>query len=203
MEAVGLDGQQDIQHLEVVVDLHPPQIQVNNIQHITAQSQIVVSGTVSEQGTVRLNDRPVSLSDKSFNETILLSEGNNRLVLVAKDLAGNRSSWNKTVLLDTQPPKILKKKLSIPTTKGGEVVRLTVWSRDDGVGTARSGSFILEVNKTLFRGTLKKTGKDATVFAGNVFILPGVAGAVKVREIRIEDMLGNAAEYTSQYMEKN
>ncbi|MCW5212412.1 FecR domain-containing protein [Desulfobulbus sp. TB] len=195
VEAIGLDGQQDIQHIEVVIDLHPPKIQVNDIQQVTAQNKIMVKGTVSEQGTVRLNDRPVSLSDKSFEETVSLSEGNNRLVLVAKDLAGNRSSWNKTVLFDTQPPKILKKKLSIPTTKGGEVVRLTVWARDDGVGTARSGSFILEVNKTLFRGTLKKTGKDATVFAGNVFILPGVAGAVKVRKMRIEDMLGNAVEY--------
>ena len=78
-------------------------------------------------------------------------------------------------------------------------MRLTVWSRDDGVGTARSGSFILEVNKTLFRGTLKKTGKDATVFAGNVFILPGVAGPVKVREIRIEDMLGNADDSAYEY----
>ncbi|MCI5118035.1 MAG: hypothetical protein D3913_08760 [Candidatus Electrothrix sp. LOE1_4_5] len=199
VEAVGLDGQQDIQHLQVVVDLHPPQIQVNDIQHITAQHQIKIQGTLSEQGTVRLNDRPVSVSGKGFEKTVPLSEGNNRIVLVATDLAGNRSSWSKTVLLDSQPPTILKKKLSIPTTKGGEVVRLTVWSRDDGVGTARSGSFILEVNNTLFRGTLKKTGKDATVFAGNVFILPGVAGPVKVREIRIEDMLGNADDSAYEY----
>ncbi len=201
VEAVGADGQQDTQRLQAVVDLHPPKIQVKDIAQATADQQIVLSGTVSEQGTLTLNNRPVRLSDRVFKETVSLSEGDNELLLVAKDLAGNWSSWKRTVVLDSQPPEIIQKKLSVLTTKGGEAVGLTVWIRNSGVGTERSGSFTLEINRILFRGTLKRaerTEEDDITFAGNVFVLPGVAGAVKVRDIRIEDMLGNAAEYFAE-----
>jgi hypothetical protein len=202
VKAVGPDGKRNaLLRLQVIVDLHPPEIQVEDIAQVTADKQIILSGTLSEQGTITLNNRPVRLAEGIFKKTVLLSEGENEVLLVAKDVAGNQNSWKKTILLDSQPPEIIKKELSALATKGGEAVRLTVWVRDRGVGTERSGSFTLEVNRVLFRGILQraeKSGEDGILFVGNVFVLPGVTGAVKVREIRIEDMLGNAAEYFAQ-----
>ncbi len=199
VKAVSPDGKRTaLLRLQIIVDLHFPEIKVHDLEQATVEQQIILNGAVSEQGTLTLNGRSVILSDRSFQETVILTEGSNELLLVAEDVAGNRNSWNKTVLLDSQPPEILKKNLSVLATEGGEAVRLTVWVRDGGVGTERSGSFTLEVNRVLFRGILKraeKTGEDDIAFVGNIFVLPGVAGAVKVREIRIEDMLGNAAEY--------
>ncbi|CAK8712551.1 FecR family protein [Candidatus Electrothrix laxa] len=210
MEAVGPDGQSETLRLLIVIDLHPPEIQVNDIAQATADDQITLSGTVAEEGEegrVTLNGRVLKLSsklsdrlsDRRFQERISLAEGNNELRLDAQDVAGNRSSWKETILRDSQPPEILRKDVSPPETKGGEVVRLTARIHDAGVGTSRSGSFLLEVNGSLFKGILKRSGEDGTDFAGSVFVLSGVAGSVKVREIRVQDMLGNTAKYTAEY----
>ncbi|MCI5143442.1 MAG: hypothetical protein D3909_17320, partial [Candidatus Electrothrix sp. ATG1] len=199
VEAVSPDGQRNAMlRLQIVVDLHPPEIQVNDFEQATAEQQIILSGVVSEQGKVTLNGRSVKLSDRSFTETVVLTEGSNELLLVAKDSAGNQGTWKKNILFDSQPPEILQKEVSIPEAKGGEVVRLTARIRDAGAGTARSGSFILAVNGTRFRGILKRTEGDDAVFSGDVFVLPGVAGAVKVQEIRVKDILGNVAEYLAE-----
>jgi hypothetical protein len=64
------------------------------------------------------------------------------------------------------------------------------------VGLARSGSFTVEVNGSIFKGILSRNGEENTTFSGNVFVLPGVAGAVRVREIKVQDLLGNLAEDT-------
>ncbi|MGB5687012.1 MAG: hypothetical protein WBM35_14480, partial [Candidatus Electrothrix sp.] len=213
LEAVGPNGKSDTLRLQVVVDLHPPEIQVDDIAQATADDQITLSGTVfekGEEGTITLNGRALRLSsklsgrlsgmlsDRKFQERISLIEGNNELRLDAQDVAGNRSFWKETVLRDSQPPEILRKDVSPPETKGGEVVRLNAQIDDAGVGTARSGSFLLEVNGKLFKGILKRSGEDGTDFAGSVFVLSGVAGRVKVREIRVQDMLGNTGEYTAE-----
>lgn len=204
VEATGPNGQKDTLRLQVVVDLHPPEIKVNDIAQTTADGQVTLSGTVSEEGTIiTLNGRVLSgrLSDRRFKEVVSLAEGPNELWLDAQDVAGNRSSWKETVLRDSQPPKILRKDISPPQTKGGEVVRLTVRIDDAGVGTARSGSFLVEVNGTLLKGILKRSGENGTDFTGSVFVLSGVTGRVKVREIRVQDMLGNTAEYYAEDVE--
>ncbi|MCW5202053.1 MAG: FecR domain-containing protein [Candidatus Electrothrix communis] len=201
LEAIGPDGQRDTLRLQVVVDLHPPEIEVNNIEQATTVGQITLRGTVSEEGTVTLNGRAVRLLDRSFKEIIPLAEGSNELRLDAEDVAGNRSFWKETVLRDSQPPEILRKNVSPSTTKGGEVVRLSARIHDAGAGTARSGSFLLEVNGTLFKGILKRSGEDDSDFTGSVFVLSGVAGTVKMRKIWVQDMLGNTAEYSAEDVE--
>ncbi|MCI5168515.1 MAG: hypothetical protein D3903_21085, partial [Candidatus Electrothrix sp. GM3_4] len=206
VEAVGLAGQKETLRLRIVVDQHPPEIQVDNIAHATVDGQIVLSGRVSEEGTVTLNGRVLRLSgrlsDTMFREFVSLAEGRNELRLAAEDVAGNRSFWKKTVLRDSQPPEILRKDVSPPATKGGEVVRLTARINDAGVGTARSGSFLVEVNGTLFKGILKRLGEDGSDFAGSVFVLSGVAGAVKVQSIRVQDRIGNTTEYLGKKREE-
>ncbi|MDU9047589.1 MAG: FecR domain-containing protein [Candidatus Electrothrix sp. Rat3] len=204
VEAVGPDKQRETLHLQIIIDLHPPEIQVDDIVQATADGQLTLSGTVSEEGeegNITLNDRVLRLSDRRFKEVVSLTEGSNELRLDVEDLAGNRSSWKETVLRDSQPPKILRKDVFPTKTKGGEVVRLTARINDSGAGTTRSGSFIIEVNGTLFKGTLKRTGEgkeDGSDFAGSVFVLSGVAGTVKVRKIRVQDILGNTAEYSAE-----
>ncbi len=201
VEAIGPGGQNDRLRLQVVVDLHPPEIQVNDIEQATVVGQITLRGTVSEEGTVTLNGRAVRLSGRRFKEVVSLREGRNELRLVAQDVAGNRSFWKETVLRDSRPPEILRKNVFPSATKGGEVVRLSARIHDAGVGTARSGSFVLEVNGTLFKGILRRTGEDSSDFAGSVFVQSGVAGAVRVREIRVQDLLGNTAEYPAEGIE--
>ncbi|MCI5159021.1 MAG: hypothetical protein D3906_11425, partial [Candidatus Electrothrix sp. AUS1_2] len=172
------------------------------IDPATAEGRIVVSGIISEEAEVTLNGAPVKLSDRKFHETILLKEGNNELRLDAQDAAGNRSSWKKTVLHDSRPPEIGRHEVSPSQTKGGEVAQFSVQVGDEGAGAARSGSFTLEVNGTPFKGILNRGSEDDTMYSGTVFVLPGVAGTVLVREIRVQDLLGNLAEYRHDEKEK-
>ncbi len=190
VEALSAAGKSETLQIQVLVDQHPPQIEIsNNIEHTTSAKQIVLRGTLSEKARLSLNGKQVTLLNKrNFKEAVPLLEGKNELLLTAEDLAGNQSIWQTSILRDSTPPKILSTKLSPAITKGGEVVQITVQVEDTGVGVAKSGSFVIQVNGQLFKGMLRNTGKD---FVGSIFILPGVAGAVKVREIQAQDMLGN------------
>ncbi|MCI5151129.1 MAG: hypothetical protein D3916_17395, partial [Candidatus Electrothrix sp. MAN1_4] len=197
LEAENRDGRQERLTLQVLVDLSPPEIKIDNVEHTTTDGQITLSGSISEKGTVvTLNEKAVKLSGGKFNETILLQEGSNALQLAAQDLAGNKSFWKKRVLRDSQPPEILQHEVSPRKTKGGEIVQLIARIKDDGIGPARSGLFTVEVNGSVFKGILNRNEKENTIFSGSVFVLPGVAGPVLVREIRVQDLLGNLAEYT-------
>lgn len=195
VEAVASDGKSETLRLHVLVDLQPPTIDVNlkELERVTSAEQIILSGAVSEEASLTLNGKEVTLTDKSFKETVPLAEGDNNLLLVAEDRAGNRSFWKTSILRDSQPPQILSATLSPIETKGGEMVRLAAKIEDAGVGTAKSGSFVAEVNGRPFKGILKYTGEKPDNFIGSIFILPGLAGKVKLREIRVQDMLGNAA----------
>lgn len=48
-----------------------------------------------------------------FSESVSLKEGVNNLQVIAKDRAGNSAAFAETVLLDTQPPKILEDNLGV------------------------------------------------------------------------------------------
>ncbi len=193
LEAAGPNGAQKTLRLHVLVDQQPPEIHVNELERVTSAGQITLSGTVSEETALTLNGKAVKLTDKSFTEAVPLTEGNNELVLVAEDRAGNQGFWKTSILRDSQPPKILSAAFSPPETKGGEMVRLAAQIEDAGVGVAKNGSFVAEVNGQPFKGILKHTGEKPDAFVGSIFIFPGLAGKVKLREIRVQDMLGNAA----------
>ncbi|MCI5121555.1 MAG: hypothetical protein D3908_10265, partial [Candidatus Electrothrix sp. AUS4] len=195
VEAVGQDGQQEGRSLQVLIDLHAPEMKIGDMEQATADGQIIVKGSVTEEGIVTLNKKPVKLTELKFEETVSLTEGSNELLLEAQDAAGNKSFWRKTVLRDSQPPEILQHEVLPRISKGGEVVWLTVRARDKGAGLARSGSFTLEVKGTFFQGILNRSSEDSTMYSGSVLVLPGVSGTVRVREIRVQDLLGNLAEY--------
>ena len=195
LEAVGPEGQQETLRLRVVVDLQPPEIRVDDFERTTTDAQIIVQGTVSENASLTLNGKAVRLSERTFTETVPLTEGENELLLTAEDAAGNQTVWKKNVLSDSQPPEILDHQVSPAETEGGEVVRLTARIKDAGVGTARSGFFTLEIDGAPLKGILQCTEEQGTDFSGSVFVQPGRTGTVNVRKIQVRDMLGNTAEY--------
>ncbi|MCI5224930.1 MAG: hypothetical protein D3924_20240, partial [Candidatus Electrothrix sp. AR4] len=95
------------------------------------------------------------------------------------------------ILRDTTPPEIVSTLLSSLTTDGGEIIRILASTIDAGVGMARSGSFVIEVNGRSFKGILKNTGREKYNFIGNIFIPPDVSGSVRIQEIQLYDLIGN------------
>ncbi len=75
---------------------------------VTNQSAIQISGTVSDSTSVTLtvNGQNVSVSNGSFSTTVNLVEGNNTVIIVATDAAGNSTTITRTVRLYAVSPVI-------------------------------------------------------------------------------------------------
>ncbi|MBI3804013.1 MAG: Ig-like domain repeat protein [Nitrospirae bacterium] len=89
----------------------PPQIVLTTPadRTITRERKIQIAGKITDEGTLAeaaLNGRPLSLNGSAFVTDLPLVEGENRIVLSAKDLAGNRAEQALTVVRDTTPPEI-------------------------------------------------------------------------------------------------
>ena len=190
LKGTGANGETEEVQLQIIVDLTPPEIKVNELVRSTAADQITIEGAVEGAATLVLNGVELPVTDNTFSTIASLLEGRNEFLLKADDQAGNHASWTSRVLRDSQPPKIIRQQLTPARVRNGGIVRLDVKIKDAGVGAARVGAFTLVVNEQRFKGILKKVDKDGR-FAGSLFIPPGVNGKVQVETIRIKDMLGN------------
>lgn len=95
------------------VDTVPPVLNVTSPTDglITANKSLVVSGTTnditSSPVTVTVNGTAVTVaSNGSFSTTITLTEGANKITIIAKDAAGKTSTVTRNVTLNTKVPKI-------------------------------------------------------------------------------------------------
>ena len=95
------------------VDTVPPVLNVTSPTEglITANKSLVVSGTTnditSSPVTVTVNGTAVTVaSNGSFSTTIALTEGANKITIIAKDAAGKTSTVTRNVTLNTKVPKI-------------------------------------------------------------------------------------------------
>ena len=190
LKGTGANNRTEQLQLRIIVDLTPPEINVDELARTTAAEQVTISGSVVGAATLTLNGAELPVTNDEFSEIVFPVEGSNEFLLVADDRAGNRASWTSRILRDSQPPEIIKQQVMPATVKSGGIVRLIVEVNDAGVGAAGIGSFTLAVRERKFKGILKKINKDGS-FAGSLFIPPGVSGAVQVEQIRLKDMLGN------------
>ncbi len=72
---------------------------------LVAASPVVVSGTAGDAISLTLYGVPVVLGPGgAFTATVPLVEGTNLLPLLARDTAGNETTWTHPVVLDTLPP---------------------------------------------------------------------------------------------------
>jgi bacillopeptidase F len=84
-------------------------IQSPNDSLITKTSSIAVSGTVSDSTAVALtiNGSSVPVSNGSFNTTVNLAEGTNKIAIVVTDAAGNKTTISRTVIVDRIAPTLV------------------------------------------------------------------------------------------------
>ncbi len=75
---------------------------------LTAQTQIAVSGTVSDQSptTITVNNNNAPVQGGSFTANVSLVEGDNNLLITALDAAGNRTDISRHVVRDTTAPNL-------------------------------------------------------------------------------------------------
>jgi hypothetical protein len=87
----------------------PPQLEVTSPQNgsWTTQTRVTVSGLIEFNAQLSLNGVPLTVSGTSaFVITAALSEGENVLLLTARDRAGNERKVSLTVFLDSATPAL-------------------------------------------------------------------------------------------------
>ena len=95
----------------VTVDITPPDltlIKPEKINTITNSSQVTVLGTTDpDVVTLTINGEYLPFYGSTFNKAINLNEGNNTLVIVATDYAGNIATEIRYILLDSIAPIVI------------------------------------------------------------------------------------------------
>lgn len=102
-------GNEVRQILTVIRDTEAPTFEklICQAGTLTNQQNTMLSGTMSEVGTLIINGDPTSLnSDGTFDKFVELNEGINAYGLQFTDLAGNNASRWFNITLDTQAPTI-------------------------------------------------------------------------------------------------
>jgi len=191
-----ISPQNDVQTvpLHIIVDLTPPEITVKELPASTREPNINLTGSVSEPAALTLDANAIPAQNNRFTIPITLKEGENVLNLTATDPAGNATTKTLRMLLDTTPPEITQTVCSVPEAKGGEIIACEVVAQDRGIGLAKTGSFSLAVGQAeqALQGVLT-LNQAKGIFEGSVFVPPKITGSVTIKELRIQDRLGNEA----------
>lgn len=136
------DGNQaSTSNLTFTVDTVPPVLSVtapiDNL--ITNKSSVTVSGTVSDATSspvsvsIKLNGTDqgaVTVSSGSFSKALTLTEGENTIIVTAKDSAGLTTSVSRTVVLDTGAPSITAVSITPNPANSGATLTISVTVSD-------------------------------------------------------------------------
>jgi hypothetical protein len=98
-------------------------------------SPINVSGSISSNATVVVNDIPAIVTGSTFGVTVPLKEGNNTITAVAKDPLGEVATASIQVTLDTTPPRVTIDSPPDGFVTGNPLVTVTGMINDIVVGT--------------------------------------------------------------------
>lgn len=95
------------------IDAFPPQISISSPENglVTTEESVVVIGHAYDAGggisSVTVNNEEVQVNDGDFSVTVHLSEGQNQILAIAKDILGNSSQILITVSRAIHGPSIL------------------------------------------------------------------------------------------------
>lgn len=163
----------------VTGDTAPPVIKINQpAEGATVNTaSITVSGTYSDESatTITVNGIAATAQGNSFTANVLITEGQNTLLIVATDATGNRTEVTRTVTRDT----------SAPILSVGEPEDFTYTNANE---IQISGNFSDAISITV-NGT-------APVINGNNFRakIPLTAEGVNTITVRAVDAAGNQSE---------
>ncbi|MCU0723531.1 MAG: serine/threonine protein kinase, partial [Planctomycetes bacterium] len=180
IEALLKDGGRERRTIALRIDVAPPRIAIEEpaggVLH-TREPEALVSGTVSDEGAVRLQadgaDAP--LKDGRFSLRVpLAAEGERRLVLTATDRVGHRSTAEARLVRDLTPPRLAFQNLPRLVDGGEPAVRL-----------------VFEVDEPVAR--LLVNGREVPVSGKTYELLLALREGVNAVRVEAFDLAGNPA----------
>ncbi|MEW5760891.1 MAG: right-handed parallel beta-helix repeat-containing protein [Candidatus Thermoplasmatota archaeon] len=115
-------GNKKILKKTLTLDSKLPTLTINSLPEYTNKKELRIEGEVEEGTNVFVNGTLVEVENNIFSYTILLEEGNNTIIIEAKDSAGNIKKIERKIILDTIAPNIEITKSDINETKEKEIL---------------------------------------------------------------------------------
>ncbi|NVO00234.1 MAG: chitobiase/beta-hexosaminidase C-terminal domain-containing protein, partial [Geobacteraceae bacterium] len=180
--AIDLAGNRsDIRADEFIIDTLPPSLYVSTLSDhsFTNNPVLNIAGTVTDNVGVkelRVSNTAVPINpDGSFSYPIVLSDGDNLLVVSASDLAGHTVSDSRTITLDRRAPQLVITNPADNSKTGAQLVTVTGYVDEQSTVTVKlgSGSQIAAMN-----------GQN---FSADLILMPGT----NTIEVTATDLAGN------------
>ncbi|HET6519195.1 MAG TPA: hypothetical protein VFG47_05180, partial [Geminicoccaceae bacterium] len=128
------------------------------------------------------------------DETVTLHPGANEIEMVATDLVGNVRVERWQVVLDQEPPLLVRQSLSRERVAAGEPVTVEVVA-SDASGLKKAAPFTVEIGSTAYTGFLE-VNRSGGSYRATVIPPRGAEGRVRLTEVELEDYAGTRKRYT-------
>ena len=177
----------------VAVDLTPPEIRLDREPvPVSKFKELRLKGIVIDGINLNICGSDIELLDGRFDETIELKPGKNNIQIIATDLVGNATYFERDVVFDKEPPKLLKYNLSPKIASGGESVSIVVFAEDE-FGMKRAAKFTLQAGEFIYSDYLRFY-RDMQCYRQMVNLPMLAKGEIKVT-VELEDYHGNKREF--------
>jgi hypothetical protein len=182
------------QKLTIEVDHEPPQLTLRaEPPAVTTAADVRLEGTASGARTLTIDGRETPFTADGFKVSVPLKPGPNALKLVAIDSVGNTSTLVRNVILDQQPPKLVKFSVTPRLALGGDRVQIRVTAEDESA-LREAARFTVQVGSFVHTGFLKLVRAEQAYVA--TLSLPDTAkGEVRLTNVTLHDYHGNFKEY--------
>lgn len=175
--------------LTVVTDAIQPEITfATPPPQAVARNRLSIAANVGDAVEASLNGAVQPLTDGALALDLPLSPGANAFELTAADAVGNVALRTFTVILDAEPPSLLRAGVARPEGTNGPL-QITAQARDNS-GLRAAARYKITVGETEQTGVLRcdtQTGECAAT-------LPPQPGALRLISVTVQDYAGNTTE---------
>jgi hypothetical protein len=195
MQVIAPSGFASTDKFEITVDQTPPKIEFETPPPtVTAVEWLPLRGKVEGGTELRVNGQPTKLIDGTFDETVTLRQGANRIELAASDLVGNVRVEKLEIVLDQEPPQLVNESVSKSRATGGDAVTVNVVASDTS-GMKQAAPYTLQVGDRSFSDFLR-FNKTSQSYRSTLVLPKDASGPIALKDVELEDYAGNRKRYT-------
>jgi hypothetical protein len=195
LKVVAPSGFASADRFEITVDQTPPRIEFEAPPPaVTAVEWLPLRGRVDGGVELLVDGQPAQLIEEAFDQTMTLQQGANAIELVASDLVGNVSVEKLAIVLDQEPPELVRHSVSPGQASGGDAVTVEVVA-SDASGMKQAAPFTLQVGDRSLVDFLR-FNRASQSYRSTIVLPKEMSGRIELREVELEDYAGNKQRYT-------
>jgi hypothetical protein len=180
---------------QVTIDQVPPPIELEAPPPlVTAVEWLPLRGRLPGGERLLIDGEPAELIDGTFDEAITLHQGRNAIELVATDLVGNVTVEQLDVVLDQEPPQLVRQGVTPGQAAPGDRVTVEVVA-SDASGMKQAAPFTLRVGDATLSDFLRFDPSSGS-YRSTFVVSEGMQGPVALKDVELEDYAGNRQRYT-------